>query len=339
MIDIDVLTLNISSDENSYCASFSAEIARPQDFNLFNPGADVNLVFYGITYKVLIDERKRGIEFERKTYSISGRSITAKLGEGWSGAITKTWDAVMASNVVNELCNEVGITSEYLAQDWLIPKGVLSASNEHRITVIKKIADACGAIIQTRANGNLVILPKYKIAPSLIGTVIPDLVFAGHNDIMAVQESYDVRSKYNQVIVMSMEDSSDSYSIFEHKELNSNGVCEIGVAVFPFKDTLQLLTSSNSLSIFYKEKVVEDVVDELVEIVNGKGSTSKLVKERLNTRYIDNDLGIITIQGKNVQTENLGQSLILMTYKTEYHVFRVLTSQLTDPFQVFTKED
>lgn len=339
MIDIDALTLNISSDENSYCASFSAEITRPQDFNLFNPGTEANLVFYGITYKVLIDERRRGNEFGRKTYSISGRSITAKLGEGWSDAITKTWDAVMASSVVTELCNEVGITSEYLAQDWLIPKGVLSASNEHRITIIKKIADACGAIIQTRANGNLVILSKYKIAPSLIETVTPDLVFAAYNDIIAVQESYDVRSKYNQVIVMNMEDSSDSYSIFEHKELSSDGTCEIGVYVYPFKDTLQLFTSSNSLSISYKEKVIEDVVDELVEIVNGRGSTSKLVKERLNTRYIDNNLGTITIQGNNVQTENFGQSLILLSYRTEYHVFRVQTSQVADPFQIFTTED
>jgi len=111
MIDIEALTLSITTDQNSYCLSFEAEIKRPEDFHLLDPGTEINITFYGTEYQMIVDERRRGQVFNDKTYHIQGRSITAKLGEGWGETITRSWSGVMASAVVQELCTEVGLTS------------------------------------------------------------------------------------------------------------------------------------------------------------------------------------------------------------------------------------
>jgi hypothetical protein len=341
MIDIDALSLKVTADQNSYCYSFEAEIKRPEDFHLLNPGKEINLVFYGTTYKVIIDERNRSQVFNEKHYSIQGRAITAKLGEGWGETITKSWDGVMVSSVVQELCSDVGLTSLYLASDWLIPRGVLSVDNEYRINVLYKIADACGAILQTLPNGTLVVRKKYDTPPPNIhdANIIPDIILGVQNDIISLSENYEVKPKYNEVVVMDMNEDSESYSIFVIEEIESTGVCVLGVQVFPFRDYIEMLTSSNSVNIIYEEKVIEQIDDEVVEIVMGEGSTSKPVKNILSSQFVDNDLVHFNIVGNKVTTEVKENSLILLTYETEYHKFRVRTTNIDMPFQVYVEGD
>ena len=108
-------------DESSYCYSFTAEIAETADYFLLFPGDEVNLVFYNVSYKCIIDDKNRSIVFTEKKYNISGRAITAKLGDGWATSLTKTWGAVQASDVVAELCTARGLSYEYNAHDWVIP--------------------------------------------------------------------------------------------------------------------------------------------------------------------------------------------------------------------------
>ncbi len=347
MIDINVYSLNVSSDESSYCYSFSAEIAETQNYILLTPGKEVDLVFYNVTYRCIIDEKSRSIEFNNRKYNINGRAITAKLGEGWSEPITKTWGAIQASAVVNELCAAVGISYEYTAHDWLIPAGVLSATNEYPIDVIRKIAVTCGAIIQTKPDGTLVIQPKYKVSPKKIFDFTPDVIIENPNDIIQLSESYRVNPKYNEVLVMNMQESSDSYSIELLQPdpplttvIHSSGHCEVAIHVFPFSDTpIELFTSSDTVSMTYLERVVEEILEEQIEIVNGEASTSRLIKKLIGTPvYIDNHLGDISYEGNRIKTKIKGQSILILSYKTEYHKYRLHTSTLSRPFQVYTTE-
>ncbi len=340
MRNIEVISAEVTSDEGSYCFSFSASILRSDDFNHLKPGEDATLLFNDIVYKVIVDERSRSQSFGNKAYSISGRSITARLGEGWSDPITKVWEAENASSIIQELCQEVGITSEYLATDWLIPKGVLSSNAEYRINVIQKIAEAVGAIVQSKPDGTLVILPKYKVSPVHIDTTAPDLVIASPSDVLSLSESYDVNPKYNEVVVMNMADTDDIYSIEIIENIDIFGRCKIAVYVYPFKETLQLFTSSDSVNIVYQGVKQLAFYDEIIEIVNGSGSSSKVIKNLIGTPvYITNDLGIISYNASNIKTQEMGQSLIKISYFTEYHEFNVSTLDVDNPFQIYTVEE
>jgi len=341
MIDIEALSLNITTDQNSYCLSFEAEIKRPEDFHLLNPGTEINVTFYGTEYKMIIDERSRSQVFVDKTYHIQGRSITAKLGEGWGETITRSWSGMMASAIFHELCAEVGLNSSYQGPDWMIPRGILSVTNEHRIDVLTKIADACGSILQTLPDGTLVLKSKYPVPPPNIyqSSVTPSIVYDPHSDVISLSESYEVRPKYNEVVVMDMEEGSEQYSIFEIEEIEDTGFCRLGVQVFPFRETIEMLTSSDSVSIVYEERKIELITEELVEIVMGEGSTSKPVKNIISSEYIDNDLDFFNIKGTNVTTEIKKNSILILTYETEYHIFRVYTSTIDRPFQVYVEGD
>jgi len=342
MINIDALDMNISNDEESYCFSFDAGLKRPADFNKFVPGTEVEIVFYGTTYKGIVDERTRTTEFGENTYRIKGRAVTSKLGESRSNTITRTWGNIRASQVVADLCAEVGIASDYQAYDWKIPKEGLSANDEHRIDVIKKIARATGSMVQTTHDGVLTILPKYKQPPTKLfdPDFEPDVVYEESNDIISLNESYRIFPKYNEVIVTNIEDKEDYWEIFEIESLDSTGVAILGVDVFPFKDSVSLKTSSSHVSISYLGKVEETKEDELVEIVNGEGQTSENIKSMVSSEYLTNDLGSISFNGTDITTTEKGNSLIRMTYKTEFHKFKVVTSSSElDPFQVYTIEE
>lgn len=342
MIDIDAISMSISSDEDSYCFSFQAEITRPEDFNLFNPDTEVRVLFYGTAYEGIVDERKRTTVFGERKYNINGRAITCKLGSGKSNTISRDWVNILASDVVAELCAEVGVTSNYQAYDWVIPK--LSASNEYRIDVIKRIATACGAIVQTTHNGILTIIPKYKQSPTQFfqSGFTPDVIYGQRSDIISLSENYQVYPKYNEVIVMDLAEANEYYSIFviDTDQLRDlSGEVDIGVKVFPFKDSLSLNTSSNAVTISYLGKVQVTEEDEIVEIIHGEGSAKELVKSITSSEYLTNNLGSIHFTGTSISTDIKGQSLIRMTYVTEYHKFNVRTTTIEDPFQLYTLQE
>lgn len=341
--DVEFFSVRLSGDDDSYCIALSADMASVEDWTLCVPGEQIDIIVNGTEFALLIDSRKRTRNFERSSYAIEGRSITAKLGKGFASPITKTWEAITAREVIDELCLVDGISYLFELVDWLIPANTLAAESVFPIEIIDKIAKASGGIVQTKPDGTLVIRPKYPVPPPEYDSAIPVLSISDVDDIFTIEESKVVKPKWNAVRVMDEPDSSSKrYNI---KQVEYDAVARtsiVAVTSSPFDPDVELkFNHSNILgtvSAQYQGLVEKEII-ETVKIVNGKSSVGWIVDSIVSYDYLNNiDLGaIIPGDGAEVKTIVIGQSIVKVTYKTYYHEFRVRDTE-DEQVQVYVED-
>jgi len=332
--NINLFSLDISSDENTYCISLAADIADMESWMLCEPGLEIEITINTILYNFLIDSRERSLEFGKKRYSISGRSMTAQMGTGYAEPITKTWGATTALAIVDELCTAASISYTCSITDWNIPEGLFAVESLFPIQILKKITDAAGAIMQSTPGGDLIIQYAYPVPPPLYETASPDLVISGAENVFSLIETKEIKPKWTAVLVMDEPESADQYSIEQISE--NNGIITLAVWAFPFVDEILFDDSYllPSLSIWEDGLTIEEK-EEVIEIVQGNGVVSKPVLSVIETSYENStDLGSVFVDGTKITTATKGQSLLKIKYNTQYFKIRVQNTNL-DKVQFF----
>ncbi len=332
--NINLLSLEIFSDENSYCISLAADIADMESWMLCEPGLEIEITINAILYRFLIDSRERSLEFGKEIYSISGRSMTARLGTGYAEPITKTWPATTALAIVDELCTAAGVSYTCSIADWNLTEELFAVESLFPIQILKKLTDAAGAILQSTPAGELLIQYLYPVPPPSYKTASPDLVISGAENIFSLVETKEIKSKWNAVLVMDEPESADQYSIEVVSE--NNGIITLAVWAFPFVDEILFNNSYllPSVSIWEDGLTIEEK-EETIEIVQGNGSVSKPVLSVVKISYENStDLGSVSVDGTKITTATKGQSLLKIKYNTQYFKIRVQNTNL-DKVQFF----
>ena len=338
LIELD--SISIDCDEDSYCFSLQAQVSTQNDWLACSPGSELDVNLNGEIFRFIIDSRNRVREFGNATYSIEGRSISAKLGEGYAQPITTTWDtATTAMTIVQELCDAAGILFESQVDDWPIPASRASSEGEYPNQIIARIADATGAILQTKPDGTLVMRYKYPVSPTQYDSITPDAYLTDLVDMFSVSESREVMPGYNSVVVTDQDyQASQKWTIKEISRDDIAGAVVLAVITYPFVDVVNLQTSNDpsQVSITY-EGIVEEEVTETVEIVSGQASLASPAFDIISWSYPYTDLGTPYTEGSELYTEIVGQSLIQITYRTKWHQFRCTNTELGE-VQFFTEE-
>ncbi len=341
---IDLFQVDLSGDDDSYCADLSATIADVSSWTKCVPGEQIDITLNGVEFNMIIDSRKRTRGFNEIAYTIDGRSVTAKLGQGFASPVTKTWGAVSVESVVDELCTAAGITYEFNITDWVVLDNTLVSESEFPIQIIDKIAKAAGAIVQTKADGTLVIRYKYPVPPpNYYATgVTPDLSISDNDDIYNLTEEKIVKPKYNMVRVMSDPSSSETtYSITLTSYDHATRTATLKVVTHPVDNNINLkfFTShvGGNVDIGYTGATSEQKIEK-VEIVDGKGTVESPIISIDSTDYLNNtDLGTVSGVGTEITTNIPGQSIVEITYTTKYHEFTV-KDIVDEQVQVYIEE-
>jgi hypothetical protein len=339
MTILEFTSCQISIDEDSYCYSLSAEVLNLADWEQCDIGALIQVEVNTIVYEFLIDERGRDRVFNSTTYSISGRSKTSILGEGNFNSITYNYTNISAHDLIADLLDANGISYTFGTMiDWIIPS--LEVSEQTPISIIQDIVEACGGIIICSPLGALTFNTKFSMDPLTYS--VADVSFNDISTIFSVQETKEITPGWNNVTVSNIEISSkQTYNIEEVEYFGAVGVKKIRVTVFPFVNSINLLTSyiSPEVSIVPEANpIVETITKELVEIVEGKGSVSHPIKDILSYSYGNTDLGPLTSDGTTVMTSIVEQSLLYIDYTTEYHEFLVSDALDNKDVQVYLIE-
>jgi len=176
---VEVFSLDLSADIDSWCWSFSARVPEASlalVMPLDEPVAvavDIN----GHQWTALVEGWSEAHSFGRREYTLRGRSQTAMLAEPYAPARAGSNAAqTLARQLAEAELQYTGYTLDWDLVDWLVGAGALSYSNASPIKVIQQIVEAAGGrVISHRTDKELRALPRLHSLPWTWGAATPDM--------------------------------------------------------------------------------------------------------------------------------------------------------------------
>ena len=227
-IAIDPIDFNIKTDLDSYCWQGGIKISDKQ-YQKVKAKLDVArgneplviVTVNGVSYSFIAEEISRNRVFGNYSYSISGRSITARLGADYAHSQGGTINQdLYASQIINMQLADLPFTIDrFEVKDWLIPAGTLNTSNQTPISIISQIAQACGAeAISDPLEPKLSIIPRWKKPAWEMATATADLVIP-MGVVQSISDQKRVNPRYNTVTLIGRTQGSEVYRAREGRNL------------------------------------------------------------------------------------------------------------------------
>lgn len=233
-IAIDPIDFNIKTDLDSYCWQGGIKISDKQ-YQKVKAKLDVArgseplviVVVNGVSYSFIAEDISRNRVFGNYSYSISGRSSTARLGADYAHSQSSNQGGTInqdlyASQIINMQLADLPFTIDrFEVTDWLIPAGTLNTSNQTPISIISQIAQACGAeAISDPLEPKLSIIPRWKKPAWEMATATADLVVP-MGVVQSISDQKRVSPRYNTVTLIGRTQGFEVYRAREGRNLIS----------------------------------------------------------------------------------------------------------------------
>uniref|UniRef100_UPI00083095B3 hypothetical protein n=1 Tax=Marinobacterium profundum TaxID=1714300 RepID=UPI00083095B3 len=206
--EIEALNVSWTTDSDSWGWRFSATLAQASDLALLKSGSngprEIACEINGHLFKGIVESYGTSRQFGQSGYTIKGRSLSAYLSDPYAPLRSKAIDATYSARQLaeQELAN-TGWTLNWQIPDWTIPAGAFSYQSKDAIAVIKSIAEAAGATVQTDPSiQQLHIKPRYPVSPHLwanVGTPLDAILPA--ELIKTAGSEFRSLPKYNRTFV------------------------------------------------------------------------------------------------------------------------------------------
>ena len=168
---LDLLALSLTTDTASYCwqgdiTLSPASFAKLKiDQRAAGDEAVITLRINGNRWDILAEDYRDTRKFIGHTYSITGRSITAKLGADYAKGRHSKYDAARyARQIADEQLNLLPYRiAAWEAVDWLIPGDTYTVSGQTPIEVIADLARAAGGFVESHPyEAQLFVRPVWR---------------------------------------------------------------------------------------------------------------------------------------------------------------------------------
>ncbi len=202
---VEVFSMNVKADIESWCWSFSARIPA-SSLPLVSPVSEpveVLATINGYSWLIMIESWSESRSFNRGEYTITGRSTSAELAAPYAPIITGTNSSQLTSvQIAEEQLTNTGWTIDFGEYDsWLVGAGALSYSNTSALKVIQSVAEAIGGRLLThRQNTQLLVVPRLHSLPWTWSTATPDLSISDYV-VRQLSREFLPGISYNSVFV------------------------------------------------------------------------------------------------------------------------------------------
>ena len=154
---LELLALSLTTDTASYCwqgdiTLSPASFAKLKiDQRAAGDEAVITLRINGNRWDILAEDYRDTRKFIGHSYTVTGRSITARLGADYAkGRHQKYNEARYARQIADEQLNLLPYTlAAWEAVDWLIPGDTYTVSGQTPIEVIADLARAAGGFVES----------------------------------------------------------------------------------------------------------------------------------------------------------------------------------------------
>jgi hypothetical protein len=177
---LDVASISMHTDMATWCWGFEATINSLDSYQAIEPTSGTTAIkatVNGYNWLLEVEQARESETFGRRTWTVSGRSISAELAA--PAAVTKSYVETADRTAVQLIEAELsgtGYTLDYQGVDWLVSGGALSVSDLAPMAIIKRIAEAAGGVVQSApGEKKLLVLPRYKGNPWGWSAADPDI--------------------------------------------------------------------------------------------------------------------------------------------------------------------
>ena len=154
---LDLLALTLTTDTASYCWQGDITLSPASfaklgiDQRAAGDEAIITLRINGNRWDILAEDYRDTRKFIGHSYSVTGRSITAKLGADYAKGRHSKYDAARyARQIADEQLNLLPYRiAAWEAVDWLIPGDTYTISGQTPIEVIADLAKAAGGFVES----------------------------------------------------------------------------------------------------------------------------------------------------------------------------------------------
>jgi hypothetical protein len=204
---IDANPITIGTDWDSMYWTIRAGIGRDAHLAMLESTPDGPIIveseINGHFWNFQVDSWGTSDAFASKSRTISGRSVSAQLGAPMAEVRTRTeTSARTALQLMNDELEYTDWTVVFDGlDDWLVPGNVLSYSDMTPMAVIKTIADAAGAMVQTDMAAQTIRIKKRHPAPPWLWSVTTPSVVIPDSMAIKIDGEWDERPFYNAVFL------------------------------------------------------------------------------------------------------------------------------------------
>jgi len=321
-VAVDPVSVQLTGTRDQYCLSCTIELATQEDFLACTSRADIDITLNGDLYTFFVEGRQRNRSVGEASYTVTGLSKTALLDAPYADTISAEQTG-MASAIVTALA--AGYTVDWRTVDWFIPPNTLLPADETPLSVIRTIAAAAGAIIQTSPAGVLIIQPRYPVKVPDWGGVVPAITLSDVDDFFTTSDQYEHRPGFNKFLISDQLSSQDTLRL-ETESISDTQQYLRGYKT-PWDETYTLRHTGGTWVILEYLGIEEAEKIEVIEFVAGAGRTQYPIYQVSNLEWLETNLGTVTHgEDGNLESVVAAESLLSITYKTRCRKWKA-----TDP--------
>lgn len=177
---ISMESVSLSLDADSFAWQFSgtlldkADLANVQQVDS-NP-VQLIITINGYEWKVLVERIEHSRQFVQKTITLSGRGLTALLGQPYEQPASATQSSDLTVQQLAELQLPIDWEINWTATTWVVPSGAYSYNGQTPIQALATLASDIGAMMVPSRNSQVInIMPRYPVLPWYFNTLSPDV--------------------------------------------------------------------------------------------------------------------------------------------------------------------
>ena len=325
-----IIALTVEASLDQYVISAQLQLHSQADYLLCEPGSIVTLagVLPDLPLTLRVDSRSRNRSgSEVDTYSVDLLSPAAWLDAPYAEPIEGEYSGMASAIATQVIAGALPLSWETV--DWHIGEGILAVENRTPLAVVRELAAAVGAVVQSRPDGTIRVIPRYKVPVSDWGTAAGAAISEA-TSITQSRDTFEFRPGYNCYRIADEENVSDSSDIRFTVEDISDHTKQVRAQI-PDLSALTLTHTGGSWVIIEQEgRTLTNVEeDEIVEIVSGEGRTKNTVYALTSSAWKHTDLGVVGFEASGLITAAVeGESLLSLDYSYEEQTWRVTSPEI-----------
>lgn len=310
---IRIVSATLSCDEESPVWIARIEVAELADFAVIGIGDDIRLTLGLEVFVLAVDGKALSRELGNVRCELTAVSPLARLDAPFVGTLQRyEAGAIAAATAVAGLVGTV----DWQLPNWIVPAGRLYLDNVTPLAAARNIVAAIGGIVESRPDGSVLCRRRHPVSIPDYGTANVDHGLFD-SDVLSVSAQIAPARGFDRVTVANEEGelaaSDDRIEFVPDDDDPRRGRVHAWLGT---PRAVVLTHTGHPATVITALGEVARTETEVVEFIEGRGSTSYPVATISSAIWRHVDLGNVTASGRDLVADAPGYSLLNLTYLT-----------------------